>query len=81
MADTVVKTFKDEKKRDRVITEMSKKGYTIQSINGSGGNFKAGKGVAMAAAGAVLLGPLGLLAGGLAGRKPQEWTIVFVKEK
>ena len=79
MGNTVVKIYKNEKECERGVSDMSRGGYSVVSINGVEGRYKVGKGVVLAGVGALLLGPLGLLAGGLAGRKSQNFTVLFVK--
>ena len=42
-----------------------------------GGEFKTGKAAGLGLVGAVAVGPLGILAGGLAGRKRTKWTVLY----
>ena len=48
MQNTFVKTFRNEKDYSRGVVDMSRKGYSIQSVNGSGEGYKTWKGVVLA---------------------------------
>ena len=76
----LTKTYKDSKERDKDVPRMAKQGYKVQSMTPEGGSFKKGKAAALGVGGAILLGPLGLAAGALAGRKDTEWHVVYVLE-
>jgi hypothetical protein len=77
----VSKTYSSERARDLGIKDMTRRGYSVQAVNSYGGQFKSGKATLMLAGGSLLLGPVGLLAGGFAGHKKVKWNVVFVKEK
>lgn len=76
----LTKTYKDSKERDKDVPRMAKQGYTVQSMAPEGGSFKKGKAAVLGVGGAVVLGPLGLAAGALAGRKDTKWHVVYVLE-
>jgi len=73
----VTKTYPNSKQRDKDVRKMARQGYIVQSMVPEGGEFKKGKAAAMGIGGAVLLGPLGLAAGALAGRKDTKWHVVY----
>jgi hypothetical protein len=74
----VTKTYKNSKERDKDVPKMANKGYIVQSITPEGGKFKSGKAAALGVGGAVIMGPLGIAAGALAGHKDTKWHVVFV---
>lgn len=73
----VTKTYDDESERDSDVHKMGKQGYAVVSVTPHGGEFKTGKAAGLRLVGAVAVGPLGLLAGGLAGRKRTKWTVLY----
>ncbi|NCC30979.1 MAG: hypothetical protein EOM24_03025 [Chloroflexia bacterium] len=77
-APIVTKTYKNATERDKDVTRMTRQGYVIQSMSSEEGKFKAGKAAALGIGGAWLLGPLGIAAGALAGRKDSIWHVVYV---
>ncbi len=74
---SVTKTYDSESERDRDVKAMGKQGYVVTSVSPHGGEFKTGKAAGLGLAGALIAGPLGLLAGGLAGRKSTKWTVAY----
>ena len=74
---SVTKTYDDESDRDRGVKSMGKQGYEVMSVTPHGGEFKTGKAAGLGLAGTLIAGPIGLLAGGLAGRKSIKWTVVY----
>lgn len=74
---SVTKTYDNESERDRGVKAMGKQGYVVAAVSPHGGEFKTGKASGLGLAGALIAGPIGLLAGGLAGRKSTKWTVVY----
>jgi len=79
-SSVLTKTYKDSKDRDKDVPRMAKQGYMVQSMAPEGGSFKKGKAAALGTGGFLILGPVGLAAGALAGRKDTKWHVVYVLE-
>jgi hypothetical protein len=77
-AQVQTKTYKNSHDRDHDVPRMAKQGYSVQSMTPEGGSHNLGKAALLGVGGAMLLGPLGLLAGGLGGRKDTKWHVVYV---
>jgi hypothetical protein len=77
--EVVTKTYDDSKERDKDIPRMAKRGYVVQSMTPEGGSFNTGKAAVLGVGGALLLGPLGLAAAGLAGHKKVKWHVAYVR--
>jgi hypothetical protein len=60
---------------------MTRKGYRPEEIITRDGKFRLGRGFALGAGGALLLGPVGAFAALLGGRKKEKFTVIFVLEE
>jgi hypothetical protein len=73
----VKKTYKDSKDRAKDKKSMAQQGYGVKSVRAEGGSFNTGKAVVIGMVGAAILGPLGLVAGVLAGRTPKKEQVEY----
>lgn len=69
--ETVIKVFKKHKQAEQFINDMQEKGYELDDLSDGKKHYSITKG----ATGAVLLGPLGLIAG----RGKNRITVVMKK--
>lgn len=71
-----VVTYKNAKAMERGIRQEAKQGWIVQTNTGhSEKGFSAGKAIA----GGLILGPVGLLAGGI-GKKKAQFTVTFTRQ-
>jgi hypothetical protein len=74
---TVTKAYENAGDRDRDVPHMAAQGYVVQQMMSEQGSFHKKRAGVMSVLGLVVLGPIGLLAGALAGRHESKWHVVY----